>query len=146
MYETAERTELMLDYQSVDMKIGADLAIVGHADVKKILEEIEAIVDKYREEYNENYTLENYAKEIVAVVNKHAKLYLISTKENHKIADVEMGYSKEENCWNGYCDTYYSPDLLLVFSDKTKISAEVFFGSGFNKVVDAWMDFLARFE
>ena len=119
--------------------------------MKKINEEGDAIGKKYEDKYGYSYDWsdavnEAYMKEAVALFNKYANLYLVSTKDKCKIADVEISYAKEEECWSGYCETYYYTDFLLVFNDMTKVSAEVFFGSGFNKVIDAWMDFLSNFE
>ena len=151
IYETLDVT---FDYQSIELYIGSTLAIVGYVDVIKNQKEFDAINNKYYKKYGSPSTWtddirEAKLKEEVAVWNKNAKLYLISTQEKYKIADMKMSYSVKKDCsdYEGtkYCQTEISTDLLLIFNDETEVSAAVFFSDVFNEVFEAWINFLKQF-
>ena len=133
-YSSESSATTMLDYQSVELNIGSNLAIVGHAHVIKIIEELDAISDKYNS-LSRNI---DAAKESAAAYNNNAKLYLVSTKDEWKIADVKM--SHYEYKWNG--ENYYGNELILVFNDRTEVSAESFFSEGFEEAIEAWGSFI----
>ena len=218
-YRTVKDTTIMLDYQSAEVNIGSNLAIVGYIDSKKFSAEMDNIDEDFQEKWNEinskyiehnntlysqtytaidalrekyhpdywnnpQYDLEyealinNHDKRVVeirkqelaeeavlrketsikeaAVYNKHTEVSLISKTDKYKIASVKWSYVEEkhdEYVWGYYYgnqypveSTSYYTGLILVFNDETEASAETFFGSGFDRVINAWEDFFMSFE
>ena len=150
IYETAMDTTIMLDYQSAEVNIGTNLAIVGYANVKAINNRLDEIYEKYEKTYGYdswNWTdavKEAKVKEEAAAYNANMKMSLVSKKDEYKIAAVKFGYTYEIDNYDGRKNYYEEP--IFVFNDETEASVETFFGSGFNRVIEAWEDFFMGFE
>ena len=146
--ETETDTIITLDFQNVELSIGSDLAIVGYVNLKEMNSQFDKISKKYRDTYGydpwywTDTTKEAAIKEEVAAYNANIKMILVSKKDKYKIASLKFGYTTETYGSSKYF--YIEP--ILVFNDKTEASLETFFGEGFDKVIDAWMNFFMSFE
>ena len=118
------------------MNLGDDLVLVGFVDgatLAPALEKIEAEMDKL---YDSPWSLDRdrlyseLEKKQIDVINQNSNVALVSTKEGYKIAKASLHLYVAN-------DYYYTETaLVLSFSDNTDVAADVFFGSGFSKVVD----------
>ena len=144
IYETVKDTTIMLDYQVAELNIGNNLAIVGYVNVKEMNKKLDEIYEKYDNLPWNEVNREAETKEKVAVYNANMKMTLVSKKDKCKIATLKFICVTEIDDYDGYKYFYMEP--VFVFNDKTEVSAETFFSTGFNKVIGAWMDFLESFN
>lgn len=130
-----------------------DLVIAGYVDgkslapeIKKISDEKDALDNQYPWTSDLEKKLLELKKKEVEAINKYSNLALVSTTEKYKVAKVTFDLDIEEYPMSNY--TQYDTEIKLVlnFNDKTKVDADVFFGTGFNKVVTMWEDLIAKFN
>ncbi|NDV45619.1 hypothetical protein D0T49_00935 [Paludibacter sp. 221] len=151
-------TMINLDYQSFEVDITSNLALTGYVDIKNMNKDLRAIDKKYEDRYDSTWTEAKdkaCAEEWVAAYNKYCKVRLVSRSEKYVIADLAFGvepYEKTKQVWDDDNWTYvevpdgygYDVKHILVFNDKTEVDFEVFFGEGFEKVIQAWEDFFEK--
>lgn len=159
---------------NVFIKIDNNVTIVGYIDGKSLIPAMDAIDLEYDKVYNKypwgdgkegERSKEELAldKKRVDIINKYTNLALVSTAEKYKIAKVTVDLDIKETQETGvknikddkgnttqtkYTYTNYNTEnqLIFNFNDNTKVEASVFFGSGFNKVITAWDNFIALFN
>lgn len=105
-------------------------------------------------------------KERIEVLNKYSNLALVSTSETYKIAKITFALEVQKYERTGYTydldkdgypiweteKTYkytsYETDdkVILNFNDETKVDADVFFGTGFSKIIAMWDNFISQFN
>ena len=141
-YETVIDTIIALDYQRAEVNIGNNLAIVGYVNVKELNNQLNKIEEKFDNLPRTDANREAFIIEGVAAYNANIKMILVSKKDKYKIASLKYGYTTETYGSSKYF--YIEP--ILVFNDKTEVSAETFFGDGFDTIIDAWMNFFMSFE
>ena len=145
-YEMVKDTTIVLDYQSAEVNIGANLAMVGYVNVKELNSQLGKIYDKYDKLPSTDANIEAYVKEEAAAYDANINMTLVSKKDKYKIATVKFGYYFNVEVDDYGKSYYYNVEPILVFNDKTEVSAETFFGKGFDKVIEAWMNFFMSFE
>jgi hypothetical protein len=76
---------------------------------------------------------------------------LVATKDNHKIADVIVEAERNDDYDWYYYQNFgqkiynYNQVVYLKFNDNTLIEAEVYFGDGFDKLIDKFKELLEEF-
>lgn len=126
------------------MKLMDNLSIVGAIDIVNYNKD-EAALDAqcYPDGYwrNQNFdwdkAVENYTKGEVDLYNKYYDLYLVSTKDNTKIAKLQEKAVKDYS--------WYSVEVLK-FNDDTEVETDVYFSEGFDAVIKNFESFLKSFE
>ncbi|MFV0553567.1 MAG: hypothetical protein ACK5LR_02575 [Mangrovibacterium sp.] len=73
-----------------------------------------------------------------------ATFVLVSHKDKKKLADVKL--ASEVVTGDYWGDSYANEYLVLVFSDGSEVDAEVYFGKGFDNVINAFEDFIKKFD
>ena len=127
----------------------------------------EALWDNWR--YNQNYfvLMGQYEKEKsdkrAIALNKNMTAALVSNKENYKIADMLVKSEKDDEYWDYYqwdgsqwewdwylpyvkMYDYYWTNPYLKFNDNTEVEMSVYFSKGFNKLEQAFEDFINSFD
>ncbi|MFT4073591.1 MAG: hypothetical protein QM654_16900 [Dysgonamonadaceae bacterium] len=120
-------------------------------------------IGKLKELEEEELALE---KERIAALNSYSNLALVSTSENYKVAKISFALDVKGVESEGIiCDLdkngspivetvqkytytcYYTNDkVILNFNDETKVSADVFFGGGFSKIIEMWNNIVSQFN
>ena len=151
-----------------------NLAGAGYVDgktlapiLKKIEDAQEAVYGNY--DYYDGKEGEREAKylaleqEKIAAMNAYSNLGLVSTTETYKVAKVafELFVEKRERTaqikekneagetiYKDYKYTAYDTEeiIVLYFNDNTKVTADVFFGTGFDKIFNMWNEFVGKFN
>lgn len=100
------------------------LSIVGTGDLKRLINEADALEDRYMGlEYNKAYY-----DECCAIINKHLKISAIYNDTQERIADIIVQAEPyEDTDETGETYTYYEPILILVFPDGSKFAFDEFF-------------------
>jgi hypothetical protein len=98
-----------------------DIKVAGLVDLKAIAPEARSLDDKYE---NEQISEQDYAQQMVDLINSNAKLVVVSVKDNVLICKAELYvYHNEEN-------SSYEPALKFIFGDGSSVDAETYFSSG----------------
>lgn len=144
------------DYSSVKdgnvkVNLGSNLVIVGYVDgakfiteLQKINTEINSLDDQIEsgqitwEDYDKKYA--ELEKKQVDAFNTYSNIALVSTKDKYKIAKVTLRLDID-------AEDYYSTNevVQLTFNDDTKVDADVYFGTGFDKIIKMASDIFNKF-
>lgn len=115
---------------------------VKSANIAKIAEEVYVIEKKYNAMEEWTSDLEKAeTDEIVAVYNKYMDAGLVSLDDKTAIATLVA--STREETYGSY--KYYYQDYALKFHDDSEAYLDVYFGTGFSKVINAINDFIESF-
>lgn len=112
-----------------------------YADGEYNIEMAQEYYDKYDAWRQASTELENAeANEVAAQI----KMVLVSRKDQKKLADVKLvskwGYDDE------YTDYYVEESIVFVFADGVEVEAETYFGEGFDTLIEAFEDFIKKFD
>ena len=80
-----------------------------------------------------------YNEVFVTAFNQYTNIALVDKKEDYKIAKLSLETILTD--WRASKHIY-----ILNFNDKTPVEATVFFGDGFEKLVQMWEDFTLKFR
>ena len=124
-----------------------DLVFEGNMDYASYAKEEKELYAVYRNANYSDAAWENYVKGEVEVFNKYSNIYLVSTKDNTKIAKLILKAKRTAyyDAWSG--QTYYDWESVpvLEFGDGTQVEAEAYFTSGFDTVLDNFKNFIKTF-
>ncbi|MCL2412676.1 MAG: hypothetical protein FWC98_00880 [Bacteroidales bacterium] len=80
----------------------------------------------------------------VNIMNEFMRSALVSTDENFRIAEVVATAEQRWTTWSGFQEV--RPIIWLRFNNNVRIEAEVYFGSGFDALINRWEDFVNSFD
>ncbi len=132
------------------VKITDNLQVSGEIEYAKMAAAMYALEEEAEKKYKEegawtNELEEWYSKEYVKIQNQYIDANLISRSNKYKIAQLEFISVDDSYTWGSttYTDFYEVPALR--FNDNTVIEAEVYFGTGFDKVLAALNELILEF-
>ena len=153
-YEYNEAVYPMPEEIKGEINIGSNLAIEALCNVKAINEATDALYDEHPS-FQPNDDRKAFAEKEAAIYNKHVLATLASRTDRSKIATLKWAALPHEdytswcdengNCYDGETEYRYYCKPVLVFNDQTEISAETYFGEGFDAVIDQWTAFFESF-
>lgn len=115
------------------MALMDNLILVGSIDVANMDKDSKALEAECRTATG--FDDEKFAKGMADLYNKYFEVYLASAKDKTKIAKLENKAVKAD-------DGYWYVQNLLRFNDGTPVEASVYFSTGFDTVIENFMEFI----
>ncbi len=117
-----------------------NIKVAGAANIKELGTAMRAL-DESEEEISD----EAYAQKQADEMNTHCKLVVVYAESNQKIAMAEV-YPKQYTYyddWSQTEETYWDMGVNMIFSDGSKVDAEVYFTDLFDSMAQDLDDFFA---
>jgi len=112
-----------------------NIKVVGMIDFAQLGKRMRAIEDK-------EYTEEEYEKEFAKALNDYAKLGVVYADNGKKIAVAEAYAFEDTDEWGSYWGT----DLRFIFADESTVSAEMYFETEFDNLIEEINDLIDDFN
>lgn len=127
---------------NVVINIYNKLVIAGNMDIRKYLQKEDELGAIYENSDYDESAEKAYIEGLAKAFNDNSELFLVSLKEETRIATLEM----KAKPYKEYSWTYWETVPALRFGDKSLVEAETFFSSGFNLFIQNFKDFLDSFD
>jgi len=78
------------------------------------------------------------------IMNQFMRSALVCTEDNFRIAELVARVGRTQDRWNDW--VWYDIVIYLRFNNGVYVEAEAYFGTGFDRLISEWNDFIDRFN
>ncbi|MFO7656750.1 MAG: hypothetical protein R6W78_06755 [Bacteroidales bacterium] len=110
-----------------------NIKVAGQVNIKGLADKMTILEDDYADD---EYTESQFTDEMVKTINSNAKMVVVYTDENRKIASAEA-YKYHDEEWDDYW-----VDMRFVFKDGSKVDIETYFTEQMDNFYEELADFI----